>query len=139
MKTHTSLSLNEAAKASGKGKATLHRAIKDGRLSAKRLDNGEYVIEPAELFRAFPVEQHGTPSGTPNGTDRNTDGTAQLIAALERERESMAETIRDLRQRLDDEVAERKRMTLMLSHIQETQTEKGNNRLLDKLFGKRGA
>jgi len=139
MKTHTSLSLNEAAKASGKGKATLHRAIKDGRLSAKRLDNGEYVIEPAELFRAFPVEQHGTPSGTPNGTVRNTDGTAQLIAALERERESMAETIRDLRQRLDDEVAERKRMTLMLSHIQETQTERGNNRLLDKLFGKRGA
>ncbi len=34
-----------------------HPAIKSGRLSAARGDNGEYLIDGSELARAFPPEQ----------------------------------------------------------------------------------
>lgn len=46
--------LAEAAKAVGVNKSTLFRAIKSGRLSATRRDDGAYDIDPAELHRAFP-------------------------------------------------------------------------------------
>lgn len=49
------LTLSQAAKASGKSKSTLSRAIKTGRLSATRLDDGNFSIDPAELFRAYPA------------------------------------------------------------------------------------
>lgn len=43
--------LGQAAKASGFGKSTLSRALKKGTLSAKRLDDGSYSIDPSELER----------------------------------------------------------------------------------------
>jgi hypothetical protein len=52
------LTLSQAAKASGKSKSTLSRAIKTGRLSATRLDDGNFSIDPAELFRAYPATPH---------------------------------------------------------------------------------
>lgn len=68
------LSLGETARHVGVSKTTIHRAIKSGRLSAQRSDDGTYSIDPAEAFRAFPaskrsvtapVEQSATPSVTP--------------------------------------------------------------------------
>jgi hypothetical protein len=49
------LSLAQAAKAAGKSKPTVQRAIKAGKLSALRRDDGSYEIDPAELARVFPV------------------------------------------------------------------------------------
>lgn len=46
-----SYTLGEAAKAVDFSKPTLSRAIKNGKLSAKRLDDGSYQIDPAELER----------------------------------------------------------------------------------------
>jgi excisionase family DNA binding protein len=43
------LTLEEAARLSGKSKSTLARAIKAGRLSANRTDLGTYEIDQAEL------------------------------------------------------------------------------------------
>jgi hypothetical protein len=34
-------------------KSSIWRAIKAGRLSASRIDDGGFAIDPAELFRAF--------------------------------------------------------------------------------------
>lgn len=48
------LSLAQAAKATGKAKATIARAIKAGRLSATRNEAGSHTIDPAELDRVFP-------------------------------------------------------------------------------------
>lgn len=45
--------LSEAAKVTGKSKTTLTRAIKSGKLSARKNDDGNYEIDPAELNRAF--------------------------------------------------------------------------------------
>src|SRR6185369_6775676 len=43
--------LGEAARASGKGKSTIAKAIKSGRISATRDPDGSYRIDPAELHR----------------------------------------------------------------------------------------
>lgn len=48
------LTMGEAAKLAGISKATLSRAIKNGRVSATRNDKGGFDIDPAELFRAYP-------------------------------------------------------------------------------------
>lgn len=47
------LSMGQAARETGVSKATIHRAIKSGRLSALRQDDGSYQIDPAELFRVY--------------------------------------------------------------------------------------
>lgn len=49
------LTLSQAAKALNKSKSTLNRAIKDGRLSAVRNEDGTFSIDPSELYRAFPA------------------------------------------------------------------------------------
>ena len=48
-------SLQQAARAAGKSKPTLLRAIKAGKLSVGRRDDGSYSIDPAELARAYPL------------------------------------------------------------------------------------
>ena len=46
-----SYTLGEAAKAVGFSKPTLSRAIKSGKLSARRLDDGSYSVDASELER----------------------------------------------------------------------------------------
>ncbi len=102
--------LKEAAKATGKSKTTIHRALKSGKVSAIRTNNGAYAIEPAELHRVFPpipaerdvehsimnVEEH----------TRNDLGTLRLqLESTEkerdRERQQLKEMIADLREDRD--------------------------------------
>ena len=47
------LSIREAAREGGVSKSTVLRAIQRGRLSAGRDDDGNYNIEPSELFRVY--------------------------------------------------------------------------------------
>ena len=58
----TSLSLREAAEEAGTSKSTIWRAVKSGRMSATRTDDGGFAIDPGELFRAFPPGQSGNVS-----------------------------------------------------------------------------
>lgn len=52
------IGLSEAAKQTGKRRQTIHKAIKEGRISASKGVNGEWEIDPAELFRVYsPVSQ----------------------------------------------------------------------------------
>jgi hypothetical protein len=46
--------LATAAAAAGINKSTVFRAIKGGRISAQRDDNGQWHIDPAEFHRVFP-------------------------------------------------------------------------------------
>lgn len=46
--------LGSAARATGVSKSTIYRAVKSGKLSARRNDDGEYAIDPAELHRVYP-------------------------------------------------------------------------------------
>ena len=106
--------LGEAARAAGISKASVGRAIKSGRLSASRRDDGTYSIEPSELFRVYPATGDADGpmrrSETGNGagpllTDVTAERDQYRVLAAERE-----ETIRDLRRRLDDSEDERRRV-----------------------------
>ena len=87
------LSLSQAAKLTGKSKSTINRAIKTGKLSATRHEDGSYSIDSAELSRAFILE----PQEGSKRRDTELDGTRLLerIQALEamlnREREIVAD------------------------------------------------
>jgi len=99
-------SLSKAALATGKGKSTIHRAIKSGKLSAQRHDNGSYTIDAAELFRAFPKNPKApTQRDNQEPTEEHPNvelevlrvKTVMLEEQLSRERDS----VEDLRRRLD--------------------------------------
>lgn len=105
-----SYTLGEAAKAVGKSKTTLHRAIKSGKISASKADDGSYVIEPSELHRLFPNVTAGTVDAPllRNDTEQqsNTLGTLRIQMEMqekerERERTLLQETIADLREDRD--------------------------------------
>ena len=49
------LSASQAAKAVGKSIPTVTRAIKNGKLSAAKLESGGYEVEASELFRVWPA------------------------------------------------------------------------------------
>jgi hypothetical protein len=114
--THMSYTLGQAAKATGKSKPTIQRAIKAGRMSAILTDQGHYEIDPAELYRVYPPV---TVTVTGNATDdmkqtetpvfnsalqSNLDTLREFVASLENERD-------DLRRRLDNSEAARERET----------------------------
>src|SRR4051812_28686885 len=50
----STLRLSEAAEQVGVSKSTLFRAVRAGRLSATRADDGLFLIDAAELFQAYP-------------------------------------------------------------------------------------
>lgn len=60
------LTLNQAAKICSRSKSTLLDAIRSGRMSAPKDERGRYVIDPAELHRAFPFQsQNRSPDQPP--------------------------------------------------------------------------
>lgn len=99
--------LGAAAKASGKSKATISKAIKSGRLSALKDETGVYQIEPAELHRVYPLniknEQDRTPR-TPSETFEKGACVGELQARLEAAHERLTDKealIADLREDRD--------------------------------------
>src|SRR3546814_20119632 len=68
-----SITLREASEKVGVTRQTLMKAIKTGRVSAEKSDNGEWRIEPVELFRVWtpvhgvqqPLQPHIPGSDTP--------------------------------------------------------------------------
>lgn len=117
------LSLSAAARATSHSKSTIGRAIKSGKLSARRNDAGGYLIDASELARAFNWDPSGpvpwnvtalpdpvaaplgaSPGAAPGALAVLETKVALLEQALDREREALVherETTIDLRQRLD--------------------------------------
>ena len=91
--------LGTAAKATGKSKTTIQRAISKGLISADRGKNGEYSIDPAELHRVFQPLPSDTVSRDLKVDEtrpyRDTQELRAKIEALEsmltREREALDE------------------------------------------------
>ncbi|WP_374309954.1 helix-turn-helix domain-containing protein [Methylocella sp.] len=89
--------LGTAAQATGVSKTSIHRAIRNGRISAVKGEAGDWRIEPAELHRVYPPVTVAEPvapgkteqSVTPGGTDSNAlaaqlDGLKALLAEKDR-------------------------------------------------------
>jgi hypothetical protein len=94
-----------AAKATGKAKSTISRDIKRGRISATRNPDGSLGIDPAELHRVYPLVEQSNVAGNGLSNERQPPGTGsevREIGLLHERIIEQAETIRDLRARLDD-------------------------------------
>jgi hypothetical protein len=98
--------LGTAAKATGKAKSTILRAIKSGAISAKKAHDGSYEIEPSELHRVFdPTVAQQAAFTVPQPHEEHSAILQMRLEILEaerlRERDHMQATIDDLRARLD--------------------------------------
>ena len=137
MPNPTLLTLGQAAKLCGRSKPTLSKALKEGRLSYVEKTKSGYQIDPSELSRVFPYSSSNTKFDHTETLDDNTVNTIEnsvLKAKLEaaEQRFSDAEkTIDDLRQRLDGESEERRKLTAQITD-QRNNEPKG---LFRKLFG----
>jgi predicted RNase H-like nuclease (RuvC/YqgF family) len=155
-------SLKEAAEACGRGKPAILKAIQKGRISANKNQLGEWEIDPSELHRVYkPIVPRSTHHGST--VERwetpveplETEVLRRENAFLREQTELLKDERHDLRRRLDEEAAERRksadeirRLTLLLTHqpepkpeatpaaqpTPETTTDKG--RLWQKLFGR---
>ena len=108
-------SLMQAAERAGLSKATIHRAVRSGRLSARRDTGGAYRIDASELARVYPE----TLQEMAYEAVRNHPETVETMAVMQervrslevqladahetgrRERETSRDSIADLRRRLD--------------------------------------
>jgi vacuolar-type H+-ATPase subunit H len=120
------LTLTQAASEAGISKGTVSKALKAGRLSGERQEDGTFQIEPVELFRVFPRKPQELRAGTgrkplETASERLETGLAAAVELAElrvkvemlevqltradRERETILEreraTADDLRKRLD--------------------------------------
>jgi hypothetical protein len=149
-------SLKTASEAVGRGKPAILKAIQKGTISAKKNPLGEWEIDPSELHRVYPLINIGnTKEG--NGVERyeitketvETDALKRENALLREQTDILKEERQDLRRRLDDEAAERRksaeeirRLTLMLTYKPEPKAEvlpeatANKGKLWEKLFGR---
>jgi excisionase family DNA binding protein len=117
------LSVKQAAKAVGRSKPTILRAIQAHRISASKDElTGAWMIDPAELHRVYPPVSAQQLRTEPMTQDVSTDEAASLrrelallTAERERERDQLQARIDDLSRRLDAEGEERRRLTAILT------------------------
>jgi hypothetical protein len=108
------LSIRDAARQAGVSRSAIFRAIRSGKISAPRKENGDYAIDPSELFRVFepPPEtrdtdepcltrqsEQGSETGETNGETLTTLRlhVATLEAELRAQRELVARLDQDKR------------------------------------------
>lgn len=105
------LTLGQAAKKTGKSKATISKYISSGKLSYVSKDSTGYRLDPAEVFRVFtPVNVDTEQSLTLQVNHAQTLEVQLLREMLERERQ----TVDYLRNKLDQAESERTDLRLRL-------------------------
>jgi len=137
------LTLSKAAQEVGLSKTALFNAVKSGKVSATKNERGQYLIDPAELFRVYePVNRVNVNMNAHSEQKLTTDeriltGEIELLKQL-------LEQVKDerdyLRRQLENEAVERRKLTLMLTHQPEQkveQVEPKKSLLLEKLFGRK--
>lgn len=91
-----------AAKAVGKTKSTITKAIASGKLSATKNDNGAWEIDASELYRVYPPTPLETVEIEQNDTLKEMGGNSKEIEALERLLKAAEEQIYDLKADRDE-------------------------------------
>ncbi|MDO6592174.1 hypothetical protein DS901_04865 [Loktanella sp. D2R18] len=134
----TLLSASQAAKEVGKSIPTITRAIKKGKLSAAKTEEGGYQIDPAELFRVWPAAKSDATPERNNATGKklghvtpeNVDVTGGLEAEVKFLKQLLEDrdgTIADLKDQRDKWQEQAK--TLLISNqntpTQATETRRG--------------
>jgi len=133
------LTLSQAAKAVGKSKSTLSRAIDAGRMSATRQDDNSYQIDESELFRVY-----APATATPDEAQDNTPDTTTVALLREqidalntertREREQLTARIDELSQSVSDWKTAASNGQLLLKNEQEHQAQASERGWIGRLF-----
>jgi hypothetical protein len=110
----TSLSIRDAARQVGVSRSAIFRAIRSGKISAPRKENGDYAIDVSELFRVFepkPPEQRDADEARPTRQSEQGPETAEtaVTATLKAEIEALRELVRRLDKDKEDLKGERDR------------------------------
>jgi hypothetical protein len=116
------LTLGQAAKAANVSKSTISRAIKEGRLSSNRNDSGEYEIDPAELFRVYPVKNQNREQPI-----LETVGNGVALGELEQLRERLRDKdsyLDSLQNQIEDLKKDRDHWRQQVTHLIEDRTKK---------------
>jgi len=128
-------SLAQAAIETGKDRSTLFRAVKKGKLSAEKQDDGSYLIDSSEIYRVYPQKQNDS---------ANTQG-AYVAMQQSAQVDALREQIELLKDQLNREREQadhwRNQATMLLTHQPEIKAEQVvepvKSLLWQKLFGKR--
>lgn len=126
--------ITEAAKQTGLTRAAIHKAIKSGRLSASKDDNGNYRIDAAELFRVYSkvdITSTQEPINSQDTVDyrlivQRLEFTERLLKQTESERDNLRLSLNQA-------------MTLIAHQPQENQQPESRpvrSLLWEKLFGR---
>ncbi|MCP4228668.1 MAG: hypothetical protein GY771_00780, partial [bacterium] len=136
--------LGQAAKETGKAKATISKAIKSGKLSAIKNDRGGYDIDPAELFRVYPANSNKTVDEPPKSERQETPSELVELRAkvnsLQEQSKQAQETVEDLRRRLDESERERRQKDGALTALLTDQRDRSSevDRLKVELEAEKG-
>ena len=131
--------LAQAAQVTGKNRSTLLRAIKSGKLSAHKQDDGSYLIDPSELFRVYdaqgtPMQMHQPAQDMHKQMQQPAQG--ELIDALREQIELLKDQVDREREQADHW---RNQATMLLTHQPEAPKaeQPTRSRLYEKLFGRK--
>lgn len=99
-----SISAKEAAERTGMSKAGIVKALRTGKLSGTKNLNGEWEIEPVELFRVYPplpTSEHSEPKVSSESVVTTEEHlrtqlalTREIVEKLEKENEFLKEQLR---------------------------------------------
>lgn len=113
-------SITEASKLTGKARSTLHRHIKDGKLSKGQDADGQPVVDTAELVRVYGPLQGRDSSATDQIGQRATpERDAPLQVKIDAMRDAQLDQLRadldDARKERDDWKTQAQRLSGLLS------------------------
>lgn len=127
----TQVTVSEAARLTGKARATLQRHIKNGTVSVTRDKRGNPLIDPSELIRVYgEFKIDSMSNGTAIVPDTSHDKTV-TIALLQEELRVARERELWLKQQLEREQERSKELELKMLPV--VAPKKG---LLSRIFGK---
>lgn len=119
--------LSQAAKATGKSKSVISRAIENGKLSASKDDTGVYQIEPESLFALWPEQAEPLEQNQWNGRTepepRSMPSTGVLL-----------QRVSDLEERLEQAEEREAKLLHIVAGSQKTEAlahENSNERLAE--------
>ena len=128
--------ITEAAKKANVSRAAIHKAIKAGRLSATKNDDGNYLIDAAELFRVYQPVTSTISKDSANLVDNisnqlivlELEFTKQMLKQVESERDNLRVSLNQA--------------MMLITHqpqaeIQQQELQPVKPSLYEKLFGRK--
>ena len=122
------LSANEAAKKTGKSVPTITRAIKSGKISAEKTGKGGYLIEPSELFRAFPAITEPNDETPPMLDSETRKRYPHETLSLQEKVSSLEAALADAKAERDEWRDQAKRLAMALPAPEAVESEKAGQK-----------